>query len=141
MTWSISDAVAFVTLIIAIPTSVVGVWTLFLHLQRSQRARQARLFYTASGTDETDPSTEHEIPLLQQRSPLSLTPTPLPPTITTLHPALTVSTPPGNNPEFQTAADTMQYSYFIYSGRLHVNRTSTQPLSPTDADPRSVQEV
>ncbi|KAL2787378.1 hypothetical protein BJX66DRAFT_311102 [Aspergillus keveii] len=71
MAWSTTDIVAFVTLIIAIPTSIAGVWTLHLHLQTRQPRR-------------------HRL------------------------------------------ADAISYD----SGRLHVNRTGTQPLT----DPRPVQE-
>jgi hypothetical protein len=103
MAWTISDTVAFVTLIIAIPTSIAGVWTLYLHLQarRAPQGRHHRLsdaisdgtvslyflsflcFYSRSliantlSLLSTDTSIEPGIPLLPQSDP----PSPIPPAL------------------------------------------------------------
>ncbi|CEL04706.1 hypothetical protein ASPCAL05831 [Aspergillus calidoustus] len=155
MAWSTSDTVAFITLIIAIPTSIAGVWTLHLHLQARQ-ARQVRrqhLFSTVSD----DPSTETGIPLLSQTSPPSRTPTFPPPTsptptstpIPSLHlspsasvrplPSSSTTGTPPSYPETHTRNNSMRYDSFFC--RLHVNDIGAQPLPPIYTDPRPVQEV
>ncbi|KAL4906879.1 hypothetical protein BDW74DRAFT_129245 [Aspergillus multicolor] len=52
MSWSLSETIALITLLVGIPTSFVGVWTLVLCL----RAR--RISYRKV-SPETTPSTEH----------------------------------------------------------------------------------
>ncbi|KAL3430320.1 hypothetical protein BDV09DRAFT_25286 [Aspergillus tetrazonus] len=77
MVWSLSDIIALITLIIGIPTSCIGVWTLLLHLKAWNWSAYRKIY---PGRESPTPTQELEIVPLQEDTTRTPSPHPRIPT-------------------------------------------------------------